>query len=238
MKLVIDLGMHNAADTEYYLMRGHRVVALEPNPGLVREATARLAKHIKNGSLTIVPAALARASGEASFFLSNANSEWSSLEDWRAGAQGGASEIKVRTTTLAAIVAEFGDPHYIKCDIEGADGIFCEQLQSLPTKPDFVSVEAISIDWLALLFAAGYRHFQLINQAKIRRFQPTISFKTGGEERQWTFGGHSSGPFGEDLENAWLPFQETAERWLAFHRLKREAPDMVLDNWFDFHAKR
>jgi len=99
-------------------------------------------------------------------------------------------------------------------------------------------VEAISIDGLALLFAAGYRQFQLVNQAMVRRYTPSLKYTVDGEERSWTFGSHSSGPFGEDLPNAWISFQDTAQRWLDFHTLKKQAPDMVLDNWFDFHARR
>ena len=34
-RLIYDVGMHNGDDTAYYLRRGFRVVAIEPNPALV-----------------------------------------------------------------------------------------------------------------------------------------------------------------------------------------------------------
>src|SRR5690349_2246124 len=105
--------MHSAEDTEYYLARGYRVVALEPNPVLVSEVSERLQSSIESGALVILQAALAESAGEAKFFVSKANSEWSSLDPEPASAQAGAEEITVRTVTLSDLVAEYGDPHYI-----------------------------------------------------------------------------------------------------------------------------
>jgi FkbM family methyltransferase len=237
MGLVIDLGMHVGDDTAYYLARGHRVIAVEANPALVRQAQQRFAREIADGALTILNVALSDQVGTAKFFISKVNAEWSSLEQWRAASTGDIEEINVETLTLADIIARYGDPDFIKCDIEGADGIFCHQLIQLPKKPRYVSVEAISIDWIALLVAARYTHFQLVNQAFIRRMPPTMKFMRDGREQSWTFSGHASGPFGDDLPNEWTSFQEVARRWLDFQRLKAEAPGMVLDNWFDVHAR-
>jgi hypothetical protein len=40
-KLIYDVGMHNGDDTAYYLRRGFRVIAIEPNPALVATAAER-----------------------------------------------------------------------------------------------------------------------------------------------------------------------------------------------------
>jgi hypothetical protein len=42
--LIFDLGMHNAADTKFYLDKGFRVVALEANPALAGAAQSWLAR--------------------------------------------------------------------------------------------------------------------------------------------------------------------------------------------------
>lgn len=236
--LVIDLGMHIGEDTAYYLARGYRVVALEPNPQLVAEVSARHAAELESGQLTILEAALSQQVGKANFFISGKNSEWSSLDSWRVEKEGESTEISISTVTLEEIVREYGVPYYVKCDIEGADGYFCQQLVHAQHKPEFVSVEFIAFEWLALLFAAGYTRFQLVNQAEVRRFAPKISFEHDGQTHEWRFGSHSSGPFGQDLPaDQWLTLNEVAHRWLDFQRLKIAAPNMVLDNWFDIHAR-
>jgi FkbM family methyltransferase len=236
--LIIDLGMHIGQDTAYYLARGYQVVALEPNPSLVADVSVRHAAELETGQLIILEAALSHEIGETTFYISGKNSEWSSLDAWRVEAEGESTGIAIRTVTLDEILCQFGRPHYIKCDIEGADGIFCQQLIHSQHKPEFVSVEFIAFEWLSLLFAAGYSRFQLVNQAEVRRFAPKVSFERDGEAQEWEFGSHSSGPFGLDLpENEWRSLDEVAQLWLDFQRLKVSAPHMVLDNWFDIHAR-
>lgn len=234
--LIFDLGMHSGTDTEYYLARGYDVIAVEANPALCSDAEARFPHYLETGKLKIENVALADHDGTASFFISAANSEWSSLDKWRVDDTGPATEVTVLTCTLQTLVGRYGVPNYIKCDIEGADEIFCRQLMKIPHIPQYVSVEGISLDWLALLFAAGYRKFKLVNQAWVRRMLPRVTFAVGNEIRTWEFRGASSGPFGADLNGSWLDFRDAAQAWLDFQRLKDNDPTYTLDSWFDFHA--
>src|SRR5262249_5480686 len=47
--LIYDVGMNNGDDTAYYLRRGFRVVAIEPNPALVATACERFRREIETG---------------------------------------------------------------------------------------------------------------------------------------------------------------------------------------------
>ncbi len=87
-----------------------------------------------------------------------------------------------------------------------------------------------------MLYAAGYRKFKVVNQAWVRRFTPTVTWSVGLQEKSWTFGGPSSGPFGEDIPGEWLSLDEAARRWLLFQTVKSADQTFTLDNWFDFHA--
>jgi FkbM family methyltransferase len=240
--LVLDLGMHVGDDTAYYLARGCRVVALEANPRLCVSAEKRFSHDVAAGSLAILNAALCTSSIESiDFHICDVNPEWSSLEKWRIDQIGGTMEtVKVPGLVLDKLLTDYGVPHYIKCDIEGADGDFVDQLVGLShaAKPAFVSVEGIAIEWLAKLAEVGYDQVQLVSQARIRRvFDPAFEFQLGGEKKSWQFGGHSSGRFGFDLDPAkWISHAEASRRWLAFQDLKVADPDMTLDNWFDFHV--
>ena len=195
----IDLGMHIGDETAYYLARGYNVVAVEANPTLCDTATEIFKEFIDNGRLYIFNRALSsNPSMILDFYVSEENSEWSSLQQWRVEMSGKSKRISVPSITLASIIDEFGMPHYIKCDIEGADEDFVDQLAAMADRgrPAFVSVEGIAIEWLHKLAAAGYDCAQLVNQARFRRgFEPAISFETiDGEEKTWNFPNHSS-PF-------------------------------------------
>jgi spermidine synthase len=41
--LIYDIGMHDGSDSEFYLRKGYRVVAVEANPKLVEACRERLA---------------------------------------------------------------------------------------------------------------------------------------------------------------------------------------------------
>ena len=56
--LIIDVGMHDGGDTARFLEEGFRVVAVEANPHLVEEGSARFAEPIRSGQLVIVGAAI------------------------------------------------------------------------------------------------------------------------------------------------------------------------------------
>jgi FkbM family methyltransferase len=239
---ILDLGMHVGDDTCYYLARGFNVVALEANPQLCQSAQNRFKREISSGQLVIINAALCPAvTNSVEFHICNVNPEWSSLEKWRIEQVGGNLEtVKVPGITLNSILSDYGQPYYIKCDIEGADGDFVDQLIQVPSthKPPFVSVEGIAIEWLSSLGKYGYDRVQLVSQARIRReFDPPFKFTLEGRECTWTFRGHTSGRFGFDLNrDKWISVDEASRRWLAFNELKIADPDMTLDNWFDFHV--
>lgn len=92
-------------------------------------------------------------------------------------------QIAVETITLSKLYDDHGVPYYIKCDIEGSDEIFVEQLVRDPRRPGFVSIEAVSMEAVSGLRAAGYTRFQIVNQAlhpwtKIQ--QPAFGAKSAG----------------------------------------------------------
>lgn len=239
-RLVFDIGMHCGDDTAFYLARGFKVIALEANPLLCADVSSRFHTEIQDGRLVIVQKALWEKAGEElTFHMSRANSTWSSLDSWRAekGGSDGSDPTPVSTTTLDELLKEYGIPHYIKCDIEGADHHLCDQLLLSSTKPDFISVEGTSIELMAQLLSSGYDKFQLVNQSKIKRFPGSRKLSAVYGEMEYQFSGHSSGPFGFDLDaDRWITFKDAAFQWLKFSELKKLDPDLALDSWFDFHA--
>jgi FkbM family methyltransferase len=73
-KLIYDVGMHNGDDTAYYLRRGFRVVAIEPNPTLVATASERFCREIEAGELKILNVGVAAEDGELPFWVCETDS--------------------------------------------------------------------------------------------------------------------------------------------------------------------
>lgn len=237
--LIFDLGMHQGFDTEFYLAKGFRVLALEANPALVEAARLRQAEALAAGRLALEDRALWLEAGQrVSFYVNPVTDDWSSVRrDWAEKGGHRAQEITVETTTLPRLLDTYGTPYYIKCDIEGADEAFVHQLLADRRRPRFVSVEAISLEVAALLLAAGYDRFQLVNQAMLHAVRPPQPAREG-LHADTLFNGHMSGLFGRELDpRKWLPFRNVAEQYLGFHNLHRLNPDLAL-GWLDFHATR
>src|SRR5262249_46095831 len=107
----------------------------------------------------------------------------------------------------------FGTPFYLKIDIEGNDR-FC--LRDLPATPEYVSVEAHHLEYLAALYGKGYRQFKLVNQAG--------HFPNG-----------CSGP-ASDTITEWDTLSTVAYDFLHT-RLNMDHRSSMAYGWFDFHAK-
>lgn len=235
--LVFDLGMHRGLDTRFYLDKGFSVVALEANPALCAAARAAFAAEIGDGRLSVVERALWHTEdGAVPFFLNHEKDDWSSA--FRAWAEKGghrAEEIAVPAVTLPELLDRHGTPRYIKCDVEGMDEAFAAQLLADGRRPAFVSVEAVSLDALALLRACGYDRAQIVNQALNDYLEPPRPAREG-RYAPARFNGHMSGLFGRELDPAkWLPFQDAAEAYLDFVRLHRRDA-FLAHGWLDFHV--
>jgi len=64
-ELIYDVGMDNGDDSEFYLSKGFRVVAVEADPDLCRAAEERFEPFIRSGQLTIVNRAIVGKAGPA-----------------------------------------------------------------------------------------------------------------------------------------------------------------------------
>lgn len=254
--LIFDLGMHRGDDSDFYLRKGFRVVAVEANAALCKLAEERFVSEIAVGQLTIVNKALDRiGAGRVTFYLNPAKDDWGSLDPDMAGRSSNElSTIEVETTTLGMLFATYGVPYYLKCDIEGADEVAIEQLETEILRPRYVSVEA-SGDPLETLSRCGYDRFQIVNQGYLRLF-PSPDPPREGRLAEQHFTQHISGLFGQELvPSAWADAATTARRLSRWRALNERRVNPVTSRilkkigkltrrtwligsgWIDIHAR-
>ncbi len=259
MKTIFDLGLHEGWDAEYYLNKGFRVIGVEASPQFVPAVRARLAHWLEGGQLVIVERALAERSGAmVPFFVRTDKDGWSSLYRAAAERDGVAStRINIETVTIAELFGRFGVPHFLKCDLEGAEAVVLRQIAQEAIKPQFVAVEADprGEDVVDLLVAAGYVRFQIVNQGHLRLFVPPKPPREGLFVDQ-QFHGKMSGLFGEELEPGhWVGEAELRRRLRLWQRLIARKIDplrrfvlrkygkwtrrtwLIDSGWIDLHAR-
>jgi FkbM family methyltransferase len=239
--LIYDLGLHRGNDTEYYLNKGFKVIALEANPGMVKRARRNpvIVAAEQEGRLGIVTMALWHKSGESiSFYVNSKKDDWSSVDKtWAEKGAHETQEIKVPTITLADMFEKLGVPYYVKCDLEGADAIFSEQLARQTSLPAFVSCENSDPNIVEHFREAGYDCFQFVNQARHHEIvSPNPAREGNFFETQFT--GHMSGLFGLDLPlDRWISYEEVQRISDLYGQLRRSK--FALSNaWYDLHATK
>lgn len=261
VKLIFDVGAHKGEDTDFYLKKGFRVVAVEANPVLAQALRERFAAAIASGQLTLVEAAIAEQEGQVEFFQ-NETSVWGTIhESWAVrNEKMGARSVKIVVPAVRfdTLLREHGVPYYLKIDIEGADMLCVRALEQMPQRPRFLSIESNKTSWRELvgefdaLRRLGYSRFQLVNQAYVpAQVEPQPVGE--GNFANHRFPSGSTGLFGADLPGPWRTRQQTLWRYaLIFlqytffgdntwgsriaHRLPSGLRRLVVPGWYDTHA--
>ena len=262
MHLIYDVGAHQGEDTEYYLKKGFKVVAVEAEPSLATGLRERFKAFLDSGQLVLVQAAVADKEGDIEFFRNEDSTVWGTIhEAWAArneklGTR--SSKVIVQAVRFEELLKQHGVPYYLKVDIEGADMLCISALQGFQTRPRFISVESNKTSWRELVAEfdvfreLGYERFKVVNQARIEeQAEPT-------PVREGKFAGHrfpfgSTGLFGDDLPGKWLTRSQALQRYAAIfmryklfgdntvgNRLARRLPAnvqrRVVADWYDTHA--
>ena len=120
MKLVFDIGANIGKTVEQFILVSDKVVCFEPNPKLVYE----LRRKFENFSVIVDERGVSNKNGIQIFRISNADTISTLSEDWInnsrfTGSYNWDTHVQVETVTLDSIVEEYGEPNYIKIDVEG-----------------------------------------------------------------------------------------------------------------------
>lgn len=220
--LIYDIGAHKGEDTDFYLKKGFRVIAVEANPTLIKFLRHRFSREIAAGTLTLVECAIAEAEGVVSFFVNESRSMWGTINpDWaeRNTKMGWHSHrIQVTAKTFESILRQHGVPYYLKIDIEGADMDCLDALARCNVRPNYISIESNKTSWygllreFSLLRTLGYKKFQIIDQSTVpTQAAPTPTIEGKATDNVFEYG--SSGLFGNDLPGNWLTYEAAIARY-------------------------
>jgi len=220
--LIFDLGFHKGEDTEYYLSKGFKVVAVEANKELYQKGLKRFQNDISKNYLILINKAIYGADNcILSFYINEKNSTWGSIKKELAEQDSSQSkEQEIETITYKTLCKTYGVPYYCKVDIESADLFVATELPLFQS--EYVSFELSRTYYLDIFYhlkRSGYTKFQLRNQ-----------FYNKDE---------SSGEFAEYLpEDKWFDLDETLRNYIKFNELRSIDYRNLSFGWMDIHAKK
>jgi len=203
--VIYDFGMNNGDDLEYYLLKGERVVGVEANKSLCASVKRRFSAELETGRLVLLNVALSdeQSSGLIPFYVHKTNHVLSQLPRPSDEELGNFDEVQVPCRTPSSIVREFGQPWYIKIDVERFDLAVLENLFSALIFPPEISAEVHDAAVFACLVANGYRSFNLVDGRSVARVYAKAAIATSDGLKEFRFKEHSAGPFGEDIRTPW-----------------------------------
>lgn len=129
---ILDLGANLGLWSDYFLVRGLRVLAVEPDPGCLRYLRGRFCAD----ELQIVPRAVSVSSGLVKLYIHEARQGLDDLVYSQSSSilpekmNNVESTIYVETISLNELVMRY-NPTYVKMDVEGAElDILCDFISS------------------------------------------------------------------------------------------------------------
>jgi FkbM family methyltransferase len=234
--LIFDLGANQGEDSEFYLAKGFRVVAVEANPLLYAGLRDRLAGPIAQGQLVLLNLGIWSEARTLTFYLNEDNDHWSSFDPAYGTRQGTRYRtLDIPCLTTPELFRRFGVPHYLKIDIEGADRLVLAGLRGLSPLPRYISVEEYGVQAIHDLAALGHARFQIVPQNDKSRAVPPYPPREGSYVPR-RFGGTDSGLFGAELPGEWLDREAVLA---AFTSGIRRADGQFVgppNEWWDIHA--
>lgn len=244
--LIFDIGCHTGQDSDFYLKKGFRVVAVEANPDLCANLKNRFQSHISDGNLILIEKAISANGDQVTFFTCPSMDVWGTTSPdaaSRNAARGSpCTEIVVPAVPFSSLLKQFGMPYYLKIDIEGCDEICLADLMSFDERPAFISTEVegpfLLRQTMKQLSELGYSKFKVIDQSYVPNQIPPLPAKEGRYvSHEFEFG--SSGLFGTELPGSWASPQGAAVRYylsLVSGQLRKRLMKDDRGHWYDIHA--
>jgi len=230
MRVIYDFGANNGDDIPYYLKKSDLVVAVEAIPFLANHIRERFQGEINSGRLAILNCVLSDVATDSSvpFYVHKLEHYRSQFPRPPDGELGSFDTISLMSRRPSDIIRQFGEPYYVKIDIEGYDDAVLSELFSSGIRPNFISAESHHIDvFSSLVSRGGYKAFKLVDGPGVSvRYRDCVIDTRNGPE-QYSFPTHSAGPFGEDISGPWIS-PDNFFKLLAFVGL----------GWKDVHAAR
>jgi FkbM family methyltransferase len=224
--LIFDVGCNNGDDTDFYLRKGFRVVAIDADRDLCDQVSRRFAAEITTGQCEVIYGAVGERSGELVEFYVCDRPDWNTCDlafverNEKAGVV--YRRVSVPTINVAELMEARGVPYYLKIDVEGADTIPLKTMVGRKVVPTYTSVEiaqhdrAEGLEQIRLLKRLGYTGFNFFNQgmrASVKAPNPARE----GKYAEFDAGAVTTGLFGKELGGRWMDPSAAERRFAGIH---------------------
>jgi FkbM family methyltransferase len=233
-KIIYDLGCHNGSNIPYYLMKADLVVVADANPKLCQIIKNNFKKEIHQKRLVVENCIISheKSGNKIFFYIADQMDVCSTLypetELYFRGKRiqkTDYTKIEIVTKNILDLINLYGEPFYIKIDLEHYDHIILKEIFINNIKPNYISAECHNIEVFNLMTDnKSYNYFKIVKGSALKSEKYIIK-NLCGLQINYEFPPHSAGPFGEDIKGTWLPkdlfkidfFLKGGPSWVDIH---------------------
>ena len=231
-KIIYDLGSNNGDNIPYYLMRSDSVVAIEANSKLCKDVKERFKNEILDGRLfvenCIVVADNNKLKSNREFYIQKDAHVLSQYPRPSEEILKYFKKTKVKAKNLISLIKKYGEPYYVKVDVENYDYEIISSLFENKIFPKYLSVECYNKKiYEKIMNNAFYNAYKLVCGSNVNKQYGKRSYLNKQEKVSYSFPIHSAGPFGNDIDGKWL----TKKNFNFLYSLKNT-------KWIDIHCSR
>lgn len=207
--IIYDVGANKGENIPYFLLKAHKVVAIEANPALASLIRARHSQEIERGQLIVEECVVTANSGSTNvsdFYVHKHHDVLSQLPRPSNDVAHHFELITLPSRSIIDIISQHGHPFYVKIDIEHYDAHLLKALFDNDVRPAYISAEYHSIDvFLLLATLGGYKSFKLVAGASVSHvYKEKLVHNIHVDKLvPVSFPHHSAGPFGNDINGDW-----------------------------------
>jgi hypothetical protein len=206
-KIIYDFGANNGDNIPYYSLKADLIIAVEANPELCLIIENNFKDLIKEKRLIVENCILTanKNSVNENFYLHTERHLLSQFPKPSISNEKHFKKITVSAKSVMNLIEKYGNPYYIKIDLENYDDIILEELFINKIIPNYISAESNNIKTFALMIAYGkYNSFKLVNGSDVHIIYKNQKIKTLNGYQNYSFPIYSSGPFGNDINGPWI----------------------------------
>jgi len=207
--VIFDFGANIGLNIPYYLLKAHRVVAVEGNPSAARI----ILEKFPDSSLVTVENYVVSNFGSDKlipFYINEKKSFLSSMTPLKE-AELAIKHLLPSKTVTEIIKKNLNNDHlfFVKFDLEGADYDAISNMFAGGYFPTILTSEIYNIHVIDLIFSSNkYNAFKIVNGQNISKDYKKSKIITENRKKKYKFLSHSSGPFGDDLHGPYLTKNE------------------------------
>lgn len=231
--IIFDLGANRGQNLNYYLSHADKVVAVEANPDLVADINRQFQQQIEDGKLIVLNRCLSVEDSEQTMVDFHINKFDSGLSRFSPPSYHPEDfvVIKIEAISYRQLIGQYGEPWFVKIDLEGYDKILLDYLIVHKLLPPYISTENCGLPMLKKLIATNtYSTFNIVSFYNFTDYYKKTTDKTAG-------------PFGKDIKSPWLSANDLVElykkmpgAWFDIHATNNRFPTGSID--FSFYRKK